>query len=58
MGSDIPTDYAILLTIQWLIFNHKIIVNIVLKDDNLRLKFRAMCSFSILHQCDCHYLTS
>jgi len=27
-----------LLTIQWMIFNHKIIVDIILKDDNLWLR--------------------
>jgi len=30
-------NHAILLTIQWMNFNHKIIADIVLKDDNLWL---------------------
>ena len=35
-------------------FNHKIIADIVLKDDNLWLMFRAMCSFSkIMNKCTC-----
>jgi len=48
MGSDVPIDHAILLTIQWMNFNHKIIVDIDLKDDNLSLKTNLKAGETVL----------